>query len=453
MIGNPFRCAHSLGATFALALAAIAPPLAAAPGDPLSPEYRIDQGGTFDPLETDVAVRGDGAVLGIWTDGGRVRGRYTDAGGTPLSGVLTLVSAPGFNVTNLSPQSLAMAPDGHFVIVYERGLYGGRLAVFAQRFDPAGAPLGEAIQVSARLLAQDNRSQAIAISSLVRQRDVAPAVGMDAQGNFVVAWTSREERSSNPFAALGIDLLATQVMVQRYRADGTAVGQRQTVQSALDATGITRRDDIHDLILGYAPSELENARIGVQADGSFAVSWQRRSTVPKLLLTRPAYEYGLEFRAFRANGYGYFKRVLVSGSQDPVMAGDVAPAGSDYLVAWSQDGSASLQRLAANGDPAGTLFTVPAQSLDSPQVISSSVAANANGAVWTYAVDSSDTGDLMTQLLDGSGSILGAPFSPHAPSQGHEFAPHVVAGPDGSFTIGWSLEPGRELRARRMAGP
>lgn len=103
-----------------------------------------------------------------------------------LGETLTLVDA----ASKLGPQGLAMAPDASFVIAFRRNLFAAHHGVFAQRFDALGNPVGREITVNVPHPSQGNRSLAIALSlgGALGRREMAPAVGMNAEGNFNIVW-------------------------------------------------------------------------------------------------------------------------------------------------------------------------------------------------------------------------------------------------------------------------
>jgi hypothetical protein len=139
------------------------------------------QANTYTPqnqFSSDVAVSADGDFTIVWQSGGGhdgnllgVFGRRFDASGAP--------KATEFQVNSYTSGSqgiprIAMRSDGAFVVVWQSGAQdGGSSGVFAQRFGAGGAPIGVELQVNAYTFGDQ----------------FAPAVAIDEDGGFIVAWT------------------------------------------------------------------------------------------------------------------------------------------------------------------------------------------------------------------------------------------------------------------------
>src|SRR5438874_2365101 len=104
-----------------------------------------------------------------------------------------------------STRSVASDANGNFVVVWESdGQDGSGYGVFAKRFDAAGNPLTAEFRVN----------------SYTTDAQLTPAIAADADGNFVVAWTSVAQDGDS----LG-------VFAQRYDAAGAPVGTEVRVNS------------------------------------------------------------------------------------------------------------------------------------------------------------------------------------------------------------------------------
>ena len=144
-------------------------------------------------------MRADGSFVVVWA--GRGRGdqdgifmRLFAAGGTPTTGEILV------NQTTAGRQGLpavAFAPDGSIVVAWEGNGAGDVAGIFVRRFSASGTPLaGETL--------------ANAPSSL-RQGD--PAVAMQNDGSFLIAWTTR-----------GVDGSGYDTFGRRFSAAGQPVG-------------------------------------------------------------------------------------------------------------------------------------------------------------------------------------------------------------------------------------
>lgn len=136
------------------------------------------------PSSKQIALHSDGSFVVVWTshnqDGGGdgVYARQFDAGGNPLTGEIQV------NTTTSDEQTapvIAMDAGGNFVVVWQaKGQEsggGGGWGIYAQRFDASGNKLGGEFLVN----------------TTVTNNQTSPSIGMDAAGNFVVAWESQNQ--------------------------------------------------------------------------------------------------------------------------------------------------------------------------------------------------------------------------------------------------------------------
>ncbi|WP_293372535.1 hypothetical protein [Nevskia sp.] len=307
---------------------------------------------------------------------------------------------------------VARAPDGRFVIAWESEVDDrGASDIFARRFAADGTPLGPQFRV--------NRFRA--------NRQVFPAIAINASGAFVIAWQSN-----------GQDSLALNAYAQRYAADGTPVDNEFRVNNgvrdilvkvsvALDDAGnaifvwperdspvpvfgSVRRVNISARVFDPSnavsvaqfsvfestPSNLRLPTVGVDARGDFVVVWQAtvRQSVPLDGLDGTGAQSGggIFGRRYTADGRargaafqidtppptssGLLR--LFAVDQAPTEFSDrpallVAPGG-DFVVAWQRNGfdfaalGGRLRRYGPDGAPraAETSFGAPLASLRAP---------------------------------------------------------------------------------------
>ncbi|MCI0344950.1 MAG: hypothetical protein L0221_05815, partial [Chloroflexi bacterium] len=331
------------------------------------------------------------------------------------------------NTTTAANQTFpAVAGDGagNFVVVWATQFAG---AVFGQRYDADGDPLGTEFQVDP-VSGGSN-----------------PAVAADAAGGFVVTWT----RSSVIFA-------------RRYDTSGTPVGpefqlstgsgQRSAVAARssgfvvvwddghirgrqLDPSGVPQGSEfqVDDSAGGY------NAALATDAAANFVVAWQRAASgvtsvdVFAKRFDASAVALGPEFQV---NTY-------VTGRQDdPSVAADAA---GNFIVAWDGRGqddndAASARRYDATGTPLGPPFFADASSPShSDDDFSARVAADAAGNFvisWNRADDRFVVGDtyaMMVQRFDASGMRLGTERRVSGRARFNRHSPAIAA--DGSRNV------------------
>lgn len=233
--------------------------------------------------------------------------RFYDEEGLPRTDTIR-VSDEGHFVQ--STPAVAMAADGSAVVAWTTDV-DEIFAAFVLRLDPDGDPMGEIRRVSP----QEHFVTA------------HPAVGMSADGGFVVAWNTE---GSDPFA----------IFARQFGSDGGALGSAFQV----------------------SPTEHFTARppsIGMAPDGRFVVIWWH----PEGDIYARPYDSGAQAVAdpVRANEGGYVEE----GWEDPhvvtARASVAMNADGNFLVSWTDaagDYRVHARLFDAQGVPLGDQFPV-----------------------------------------------------------------------------------------------
>lgn len=262
-----------------------------ASGLPVGGEFRVNTTTAGDQFAPEVALGPGGDMVVVWMSNGQVGSdygvygqRYT-ASGAPVGGEFQVNT---FTLTDSEYPSVAMASDGAFVVSWASGDEFGTGSsgflndVYARRYEASGDPAGAEFRVNttttnrqaesrvamtdagAFVVAWTSSGQDGAFNSIYAQRYTAsgssvggefrvntftgieyiPSVGIDADGDFMVAWTSS-----------GRDGSSAGVFAQRYAASGVPVGEEFRVNRTTTGAQL-------------APS------VAVDADGDFIVAWQ-----------------------------------------------------------------------------------------------------------------------------------------------------------------------------------
>jgi hypothetical protein len=295
-------------------------PARAAPGDALGPEFQVNSFTTDTQLDSAVAMDADGDFVVAWTDYGGQDGSSAgifaqrfDAAGVAQGGEFQVNT---FTTGSQVVPAVAMDADGDFVVAWQSfGQDGSSRGVFAQRYDAAGVGQGGEFLVNTQTSnAQDD-----------------PAIAMDADGDFVVAW-----------ASFGPDGSDWGIFAQRYDAAGVAQGGEFQVNA-------------------FTTGDQELPAVAMDADGDFVVAWRSYG--------QDGSGYGVFAQRYDAAGVGQGGELLVNtqtsnAQNDPAIAMD---ADGDFVVAWAseiQDGSSDgifAQRNQGDGPVAGD-FTVDGRS-------------------------------------------------------------------------------------------
>ncbi|MGA7614467.1 MAG: hypothetical protein WBX15_04730 [Thermoanaerobaculia bacterium] len=165
-------------------------------GTPVTGEITIASTYTsFTSSQPRAAMDGSGNFVVSWNDpyGGIKAGRF-DSGGNTL---VTPFVVSSYASTSY-PSAVATDSTGNFVVVWEEYTSGSSDDVWAARYDPNGV-----IQPGSPFM----------VNTYTTDRQLLPAVSMDASGNFVVVWASRQ------FYGAQYDIFG-----QRFDSTGAQVG-------------------------------------------------------------------------------------------------------------------------------------------------------------------------------------------------------------------------------------
>jgi len=335
-----------------------------------------------------------------------------DVDGTPggdftIDFVVANVSAAGdefrVNATTAGQQTLnfegqagavAMNAAGDFVVTWmSSGQDGSDSGIFAQRFNAAGTAQGEEFQVN----------------STTAGNQLESTVAMDADGDFVITWSSQGQDGSS-YGIYG----------QRYNADGVAQGDEFQVNTT---TGSSQRF----------------STVAMDADGDFVVVWQSQG--------QDGSSYGIYGQRFNAAGAAQGTEFLINtttgGSQDfPTVAMD---ASGNFVVTWNtygQDGSGYgvyAQRYDAAGVAQGSEFLVSTTTNGNQRF--SNVAMDAAGdfvITWSsYLQDGSGYG-VYAQRYSAAGEAQGGEFRVNTTTSTSQLYSTVAMDADGDFVITWT---------------
>jgi hypothetical protein len=150
-----------------------------ADGTPLGNQFRVNTRTTGSQDESKVAMDADGDFVVTWTDNGQDSSSYGiyaqryDSAGNAVGSEFKVNT---YTTNQQRRPYVAMDDNGGFVITWSGSTqdFGSSWGVFGQRYDLNGLPQGTEFLVN---------------DTIAGNQQFSP-VGMDASGNFVVAWTS-----------------------------------------------------------------------------------------------------------------------------------------------------------------------------------------------------------------------------------------------------------------------
>jgi hypothetical protein len=214
-----------------LATALLTHSQAAYAGDPVpvGPEFRVNTYTTGGQFWHSVAMDADGDFVVAWMgsgqDGSGVYAQRYQSDGTPDGGEFRVNTYTGdFEYW----PSVAMDGAGDFVVAWTSFRQDGSDdGVYAQRYQSDGTPDGAEFRVN----------------TYTTSSQYGPSVAMDADGDFVIAWTSWGQDGSD-----------YGVYAQRYQSDGTPDGAEFRVNT-------------------YTTDRQAGPSVAMDADGDFVVAW------------------------------------------------------------------------------------------------------------------------------------------------------------------------------------
>jgi hypothetical protein len=217
-------------------------------GDPIGDKFLVNSGFTSgNQGAPSVARAPDGRFVVVWQsndqdgDGSGIYAqRYTAAG----AAVGTTFQVNTTTIGDQSTPVVAMGEDGRFVVVWrgddglEEGTADGTTDIFAQRFNSDGTPNGSEFQVN----------------QFEGTDQTMPAVTMNLAGQFAIAWVSSHPSLETEDGEEATDTEKS-IFVQWYDANGISTGPEVVAHV-------------------YVKDAQESPQIGIDAQGHFVVAWQ-----------------------------------------------------------------------------------------------------------------------------------------------------------------------------------
>ncbi|MCA9094225.1 MAG: VCBS repeat-containing protein [Planctomycetaceae bacterium] len=361
---------------------------------PIGQETIVSYFSGSSPDSVEMAMDADGDYVITWSNPNQDSGtsgifaRQYNAAGIP--------QGPEFRVntfttgTQIAPD-IAMDDAGNFVIVWESHMLDGTgIEIFGQRYDSAGAPQGGEFHVNT--WTTNSQSQ--------------PSVAMDADGDFVVTWSSLHQ------ATTGLDVYG-----QRYDSNGVKQGGEFLINTTT--------------FENQAPS-----RVTMDQDGDFVVVWNAFD----------GNDFGVFGQRFNAlgtpQGTEFLVNTFTSGAQ---RASDLKmDAAGNFVVLWETSSldmslfGVFAQRYNAAGTPLGPYIQV--NTWVSKDQSDSSLDMQPNGdfvVTWTSFLQDGSLNGVYAQSFFADGQFDGVEFQVHTTTTGHQHSSAVAVDDEGDFVIVW----------------
>ncbi|HEY9602491.1 MAG TPA: putative Ig domain-containing protein [Allocoleopsis sp.] len=200
-------------------------------GQALGSEFKVNTTSTNYQLYSTVAMDSDGDFVVTWSSFGQDGSSYGVYAQRYNAAGQSVGSEFQVNTTTSNEQqysTVAMGADGRFVVAWSSyGQDGSGWGVYAQRYNAAGQPIGSEFRVNTTTTNHQQYS----------------SVAVDADGDFVITWSSA-----------GQDGSGWGVYAQRYSAAGQPVGSEFKVNTT------TSNDQLY-------------STVAIDANGEFVISW------------------------------------------------------------------------------------------------------------------------------------------------------------------------------------
>jgi len=272
--------------------------------------FRVNVQGAGDQQNPRVALLSGGGAVFVWQDNQtgspHVRARFLSSSGTWLTTTDVVVNT--FSNNFQENPAVATLTNGNVVVVWESFCEAGSgslLDVYGQILSPAGQKIGGEFL----------------INQFTSYNQRTPTVAALANGGFVVAWISEQERavagaSPNPIYASQSSNPSVDVYARLYNNSYQAQGNEFLVNTDSNPCG--------------------NPSATAAADGSFVIAWNAFD------MTHPSNGLDIYARTYSSAGVGGTVMRINSYLSGNQYAPRVSAVGGDYLMVWTslgQDGS------------------------------------------------------------------------------------------------------------------
>lgn len=362
----------------------LVPSVAAA--EPYGPPFTANTYTAGNQYAVGVAVGANGEMAVLLSDAARSNGGYLrryNGAGQPLNSEESFAGAAAFSVT--------VSGNGNYAIL--RYPTDGTGKIFVTLYDRSGGILVPEFRVN------DTTGPGM-----------APCIGMNAAGQFVVGWI----RGNSP----GYDYF-----VRRYNADGSVAGPATLVHTT-----------------PYAAATMGLALDGV---GNFVVTLSE-------FVTNNITNYDVFARRYNAAGValGSIFRVNTFTTGWQVCSNIAMNAAGSFVITWTSKGQTASnvwtvygQRYAASGAALGGEFQVSAESSAVQPYSNPAMASDGSFAVVWSMDNRATTPSVLPYVLarnyNSAGVAMGSAFAVSTSTDKHNTIPWLASGPDGSTFIAW----------------
>ncbi|MDZ4689341.1 MAG: cadherin domain-containing protein, partial [Planctomycetaceae bacterium] len=372
---------------------------------------------TFPESPQSVSRDADGDFVIAWSSSGQdgsgygVHAQRYNAAGMAQGGAFQVNT---YTTGNQQGAAVAMDADGDFVITWSSvGQDGSNEGVYAQRYNAAGATQGGEFQVN----------------SLTNLDQRFSTVAMDADGDFVITWSSN-----------GQDGSGGGIFAQRYNAAGTAQGSEFQVNT-------------------YTTNSQKFSTVGMDADGDFVVTWTSYG--------QDGNDDGVFAQRYNAAGVaqgGNFQVNTHTTNTQRYSTVSLDLSG-DFVITWSSSGGQDgdgygifARRYNAAGTAQGGEFQINAFTTGDQRFSAVSLDADGDFVVsWTSEGQDGNVSGVFARQYNAAGAAQGGELQVNTYTTGTQWFSSVSLDADGDFAVAWTSDgqdgDGNGVFAQRFAAP
>jgi Ca2+-binding RTX toxin-like protein len=254
----------------------------------------------------------------------------------------------------------------------------------------------------------------------------APVVGVDALGNFTIAWVDS-----------GTGSVEQGVYFRQFNSSGSPLGDK--VRADLDVID----------------GSIGSTKIAMNATGEFVLTWQRILGFSEE--GREEGRFRILGRRFDRNGGAKGDTFQVNNTLNDVFDPDVAiAADGSTIFTWSSSAVNSsidifARRYDPSGVPLGLEFQITTDTVTSEVNPAVAIDAVGNAVIVWGEVDSVSSQGIKGQRLSNTGEFLGGEFNVPSIDQGFEAFPDVVMEATGDFVVTWQETLSDAIYARAFS--
>lgn len=462
---------------------------------PAGPDFVVNSTTTNNQISPDIAMDADGDYVVVWAglgqdgDGYGIFGQRFNSAGVAQG---TEFQVNTYTSGNQVAPAVAMDPFGNFVVTWQSYFQDGNgYGVYAQRFDASATPQGTEFQVDNFTIGDEvqpdiamdatggfvivwttpstiphnenltgiraNRydgsgnliSGNIQINEYTSAEQNEPAVAMDANGEFIVTWSSNGQGASgygvfakrfNTFGVATSSEFAAGTNTARPQRNSTValsdtgnyvIGWQSQNGPAIvrhfNSLNVPTTNDLVAAIWTATTSTTQNRpEVQLDADGNFVVLWTGPAGSPGV--------YGIKFSPDRTTTGGEF---LVSSNTTQVanaVAFDISPSG-DVVAVWGA--STDIYSRILSDD-------APTQTVTITRDVATVTEGDATQSVFTVTRAGGTSGDLLVQLTI-SGTATGGSLNDYTFTAATnvnlrtDYSRLLVTIPDGQTSITFTM--------------